>query len=73
MELIIIAAIILVAVWYGLLKPVETIAHAIDDEVQVLAAERKAENIERLSELTVSDESVKTAQANLAKLSSIKL
>ena len=73
MELIIIAVVILVAVWYGLFKPVETVAHAIDDEVQVLAAERKAENIGRLAELTVTDESVKSAQDNLAKLNSIKL
>ena len=73
MELIVLAVIILVAVWYGLFKPVETVAHAIDDEVQVLAAERKAENISRLSELKVSEEQVKSAQENLARLSSIKL
>jgi hypothetical protein len=73
MELIIIAVVILVAVWYGLFKPVETVAHAIDDEVQVLAAERKAENIGRLSEIKVTDEQVKAAQSNLSRLSSIKL
>lgn len=65
--------IVAVAVWYGLFKPVETLAHAADDEVQVLYAERKAENINRLTALDVKDEDVKRAKDNLAKLNSIKL
>ena len=73
MELVVIAVIIAVAVWYGFFKPVETIAHAIDDEVSVLAAERKADHVATLKSISVSKEDVEAAQANLEMLRSIKL
>lgn len=73
MEWIIGLLLIGIALWFGLFKPVETVAHAIDDEVSVFAAERKATNVDRLSEIDISEEKVKTAQSNLAKLNAIKL
>lgn len=74
MELAILGVLgLIVAIWYGMLKPVETLAHMADDEIQVLAAERKAENVTTLSKLEVSDKDVKAAQANLTRLNSIKL
>jgi hypothetical protein len=65
--------VIAVMVWYGMLKPVETLAHMADDEIQVLAAERKAENVDRLAKITLTEENVAKASANLDKLRSIKL
>jgi len=73
MELLVLAVIIAVAVWYGFFRPVETIARAIDDEVQVLAAERKADHVKTLKDINVSEEDVASAQANLGMLRSIKL
>jgi hypothetical protein len=73
MELVVLAVIVAVAVWYGMFKPVETIAHAIDDEVQVLAAGRKADHVATLKSISVSAEDVASAQANLEMLRSIKL
>ena len=54
-------------------KPVETIAHAIDDEVSVLAAERKADHVATLKGISLTAEDVSAAQANLEMLRSIKL
>lgn len=73
MELVVLAVIIVVAVWYGMFKPVETIAHAIDDEVSVLAAERKADHVATLKGISLTKEDVASAQANLEMLRSIKL
>ena len=68
-----ILVIVAVVVWFGLLRPVETAAKMLDDEAQVYAAQRKASHVATLAELSISDESVKSAQDNLKRLSSIKL
>lgn len=73
MELLAIVVLVVVAVWYGFFRPVETIAHAIDDEVQVLAAQRKADHVESLKNISVAVKDVEVAKANLDLLRSIKL
>jgi hypothetical protein len=66
--------LILVAVvmYFGLLRPVETAAEMLTDEVAVLHAERKTQNVERLNALTVDAEKVEVAKTNLNHLKSIK-
>ena len=69
-SMLVIAAVV---IWFGLLRPVETAAKMLDDEAQVYAAQRKATHVSTLAELSVSDETVKSAQDNLKRLNSIKL
>lgn len=74
MEILIAVVILLViGIWYGAFRPIETLAKMADDEVQVYSAERKAENIKTLAKLKITDDSVNNAKANLVKLRAIEL
>jgi len=73
MEIIGLVILVLVGVWYGFFRPVETAFKAIDDEVQVLAAERKADHVKTLKGISVTKEDVASAKANLNMLRSIEL
>lgn len=62
----------IVVMYFGLLRPVETAAEMLTDEVAVLHAERKTQNIERLNNLNVDEGKVTRAKTNINSLKSIK-
>jgi hypothetical protein len=65
--------IVIVVMYFGLLRPVETAAEMANDEVAVLHAERKAQNISRLNAIEIDEDKVATAKATINSLRSIKL
>jgi len=67
-----IVVLVLVVMYFGLLRPVETAAEMANDEVSVLHAERKAQNIDRLNAIEVDATKVATAKATIDNLRSIK-
>lgn len=73
MELLVLGLLVAVGVWYGVFRPVETLAKAADDEIQVLVAERKADHVKTLKGLSLTDEDVLAAKSNLDRLRSIEL
>lgn len=64
--------LVIVVMYFGLLRPVETAAEMANDEVSVLHAERKAQNIERLNAIEIDGDKVASAKSNLEALRSIK-
>ena len=64
--------LVAVVMYFGLLRPVETAAEMLTDEVAVLHAERKTQNVERLNSLSVDATKVDKAKENLNHLRSIK-
>lgn len=73
MEVILGLLIVAIAIKLGLGKPLVTAAIALDSEVSTFAAERKVENIARLSNLEIDEKAVKTAIEKIEMLNSIKL
>jgi preprotein translocase subunit YajC len=67
-----ILVLVIVVMYFGLLRPVETAAEMANDEVSVLHAERKAQNIGRLNAIEIDTDKVATAKANIDALRSIK-
>lgn len=64
--------LVVVVMYFGLLRPLETGAEMLNDEVAVLHAERKAQNIGRLNAIEVNDEKVTAAKTTINSLKSIK-
>ena len=64
--------LVAVVMYFGLLRPVETAAEMLTDEVAVLHAERKTQNVERLNALNIDTAKVDKAKENLNNLRSIK-
>lgn len=73
MEILAILVLVAIGIWYGIFRPVETAFVALDEEVAVLAAERKAINVSRINKIELSDDDAKKASETLARLSKIKL
>lgn len=73
MEIILALVVVGILAWLGVFRPLETAAVAIDEEVAVLAAERKVENIDRINALQIDEKSAQSAKEKIKHLNSIRL
>lgn len=71
--LAILVVVVVVGIWYGLFRPVETAFVALDEEVSRLAAERKSINVKRINKIELTNDEAKQAEETLARLRKIKL